>query len=216
MIKSKRLQVIVSYLNQEDKIIDIGCDHAYVMIEMALKGCQTLLASDIHEKALEIAKKNIREADVFVETKLSDGLRNVETKNYDTVVIAGMGENTIEHILNETEKLNPIQKLILQSNNDLPALRKYIETIGFYIEDETVVFEANHYYTVMLCYRGGKKLSQEELEFGIYKKENLEYYSYRKNKLENIRRKVPDLKKEFFSKQIESLEHYLKERTQDY
>ena len=48
-MKQKRLEAICSFLTTEDKIIDIGCDHAYVPIYMAKKGATHILATDIHE-----------------------------------------------------------------------------------------------------------------------------------------------------------------------
>ncbi len=216
MIKSKRLQKICNYIEKENNIIDIGCDHAYVSIEMKKKGLKKVLATDIHPNALEIAQKNILESKLEIDTQLSDGLKEIDMTNYDTIIISGMGESTIEHILKEKEKLKNIKKLIIQSNNELPKLREYIETIGFFIEDETIVFEANHFYTIMLCKKGNKKLTKQELEFGIYKKENLEYYKYQKEKFRNLSQKVPNSKKETFLKKIQSLDNYLKERKQDY
>ena len=58
-MKQKRLQAICAYLNVQDKIIDVGCDHAYVAIWMARLGTQQILATDIHEEALNMARKNM-------------------------------------------------------------------------------------------------------------------------------------------------------------
>ena len=61
-MKQKRLDAICAFLDPNDCIIDIGCDHAYVPIEMAKRGAKKILATDIHEKALEIAKKTFKES----------------------------------------------------------------------------------------------------------------------------------------------------------
>ena len=61
-MKQKRLEAICSFLTTEDKIIDIGCDHAYVPIYMAKKGATHILATDIHENALNVAKENIKKS----------------------------------------------------------------------------------------------------------------------------------------------------------
>ena len=193
MIKSKRLQAICSYLTESDSIIDIGCDHAYVLIEMASRGCKKLLATDIHEGALKIAQKNILESGFSILCQQSDGLHKVDVLGYNTLVIAGMGESTIEHILMEKEKLVSIEKIILQSNNDLKQLRIFIESIGFFIENEVVVFEAGHFYTIMLCKRGSRGLSSKELEFGIFKKENMSYYTYLNDTYHSILNKIPEI-----------------------
>ena len=89
-MKQKRLEAICSFLSNEDKIIDIGCDHAYVPIYMAEKGAKHLLATDIHANALAVAKENISKNhfEDAIETCLSDGLDEIDTSNYDTLVIA--------------------------------------------------------------------------------------------------------------------------------
>ena len=116
-MKQKRLEAICSFLTTEDKIIDIGCDHAYVPIYMAKKGATHILATDIHENALNVAKENIQKnyLENTIETLLSDGLDKVDTKNYDTLVLAGMGASTILSILDNKEKLeNVVSECVIQ------------------------------------------------------------------------------------------------------
>ena len=50
----------------------------------------------------------------------------------DTVVISGMGANTIIKILSHSN-LKQIKKLIIQANNDHFLLRRYLTFKGFYI-----------------------------------------------------------------------------------
>ena len=129
---------ICSFLSIEDKVIDIGCDHAYVPIYMAKKGTQKLLATDIHLNALNVAKENIMKnhLEEVIQTSLSDGLDEVDTTGYDTIVIAGMGANTILNILDNKPKLVPIKKIILQANNDLEHLRFMMMKQHFYLEKQ--------------------------------------------------------------------------------
>ena len=109
---SKRFKAIQDFLNVSDQFIDIGSDHAYVPILMAQRGSKKILATDIHAGALKIARKNIMDAgsEDVIQTQLADGLSGVVTEGYDTLVIAGMGYFTIEHILKDQEKLKPIKK----------------------------------------------------------------------------------------------------------
>ena len=67
--------------------------------------------------------------------------------NY-TAVICGMGTATILSILN-TDKLCKIDKLIIQSNNDLYNLRKKICKKGFNIINEVIVKERGIYYIII-------------------------------------------------------------------
>ena len=103
---SKRLKSLAALVSPDDIVADIGCDHAYVPIYMAKKGATHILATDIHENALNVAKENIQKNHLenTIETLLSDGLDKVDTKNYDTLVLAGMGASTILSILDNKEK----------------------------------------------------------------------------------------------------------------
>ena len=187
-MKQKRLEAICSFLSNEDKIIDIGCDHAYVPIYMAEKGAKHLLATDIHANALAVAKENISKNhfEDAIETCLSDGLDEIDTSNYDTLVIAGMGANTILHILDNKSKLKPIKKLILQANNDLEHLRMTMMKQHFFLEDECILKDKGHYYTIMCYTKKDQTLTEEELLLGLYRKEYQEYYYFLKNKYTNI------------------------------
>lgn len=190
-MKQKRLEAICSFLSIEDKVIDIGCDHAYVPIYMAKKGTQKLLATDIHPNALKVAKENIvkNHLEEVIQTSLSDGLDEVDTTGYDTIVIAGMGANTILNILDNKPKLVPIKKIILQANNDLEHLRFMMMKQHFYLEKECILKDKNHYYTVMCYKKGEQTLSEEELFLGLYDKHYKEYYLFLKKKYMDILKK---------------------------
>lgn len=178
-----RIEAIASFISKEDKVIDIGCDHAYLAIHLVRnKMCQKVVASDIHENALKSAKKNIQSAGLEKEipTYLADGFLTIH-EDVDTAVLSGMGASTILHILKE--KPVGIKKLVLQSNNDLYFLRCSLEKIGFYLNQEQVVFEKGHYYVIGLYTLHGKRLSKREKRFGLYDKKNNLYYQYLNQKL---------------------------------
>lgn len=172
-MKSKRLLAIASFIEKNDSVLDLGCDHGYLAIYLKKNNlCKNVIASDISSSALDIAKNNIKKYQVDIKTYLSDGLNNINDF-YDTIVIAGMGTHSIIKILNDKE-LPP--KIILASNNDYPLLRKFMNSIGYYLEKELVVLEKDKYYIVMLYIIKEKKLKKTEILFG--KNNNLEYYQY--------------------------------------
>ncbi|MCI8575098.1 MAG: SAM-dependent methyltransferase [Bacilli bacterium] len=213
-MKQKRLETVCSFLDTLDKIIDIGCDHAYVSIEMASRGASKILATDIHSKALDIAKKNIENSNYStnISCQLSDGLKSLDTKEYDTLVIAGMGASTIIHILSDSKKMQSITKLVLQSNNDLPKIRAYVNQLGYQLKNEQIVYERNHYYTVMLWQKGFSKLTKEQIEFGLYQKDNQNYYQdwYEKDRsLLNLIPKIKWKKRRQIKKRLKTLQKYL-------
>jgi len=49
---SKRIKAIVSFIDIDDLIVDVGCDHAYVSKLLAKRG-QKSIASDIVEGIIE-------------------------------------------------------------------------------------------------------------------------------------------------------------------
>ena len=183
MIKlSKRLQAIADYLELKDKVIDIGCDHGYLDIYLKkIKNLDNILAIDNKKMALEQAINNFKVYEVNINYKLSDGLKNVEVYDYDTLVIAGMGSFTIMNILKDIEKYSNIKKIIIQSNNDLEGIRRFLNNNKYYLEDETVVFEYK-YYVIMKFIRSDKRVNSNILKYGIIKNEYRDYYKYILNK----------------------------------
>ena len=90
-MKSKRLLAIASFIEKNDSVLDLGCDHGYLAIYLKKNNlCKNVIASDISSNALDIANNNIKKYQVDIKTYLSDGLNNINDF-YDTIVIAGMG-----------------------------------------------------------------------------------------------------------------------------
>ena len=191
---SLKLKAIAFFIEKNDNVVDIGCDHAYLDIYLSQNNlCKNIIASDVNKNALNNAINNI---DKFCLSKnikciLSDGLDNIDTKNIDTIVIAGMGTKTIKHILRNKEKLKNIKKIILSSNNDHYALRKFMQKSNYTLVDEKIIYEKKHYYIISKYIKGKQKLSKKEMMFGIYKKENLKYYKYLYEENKNVLKKIP-------------------------
>jgi len=171
MIKlKKRLQTIVDIIPDNTKLIDIGCDHAYLSIYLASnKNNMKIIASDSNINAYNIALSNVKEnnLDSVIDVRLGNGLSVVSKEEIDTVVIAGMGSMTIVDILKEGyEKLVNVNTIILQSNTDLYYLRKNVVKLGYYIDKEIVVKDSGIYYTVIVLKKGKKKYRYDDLYFG--------------------------------------------------
>lgn len=167
---SRRLEVVASYVKDNSKIIDIGCDHGLLSIYLAKKYDNIkIIASDINKNALGTAINNIKKEylEDKIDTRLGSGLDVVTPDEIDTVVIAGMGANTIVGILKySADKLVNVNSIIIQSNTDLYFLRKNITKLGYYIEDETLVEDSNIIYTVIKFSRGKKRYNYKELYLG--------------------------------------------------
>ncbi len=187
---SERLLTIASLVDREDVVIDVGCDHGYLSIYLKEnKLCKNVYASDINNNALNNAAYNIEKKNLDIETFLSDGLNNIPVK-FNTAVIAGMGTETILHILDSEKRPN---KLILASHNEYYKLRKAINKLGYKIAKEVVVYEKGHYYVILKCLKDKQKLNYAELKFGL--SHNVDYYNYLMNKNKELIKKVPLFKK---------------------
>jgi len=171
MIKlSPRLEKLANYIPDNSNMVDIGCDHGLLDIYLVQqrKNVQ-VIASDVNENALGNAKKNIKkyQLDDKITTVLSNGLDSIDTKDVDTIVIAGMGSHTIVGILyNNLKKLKKVNRLVLQSNNDLDFLRYKVTKIGYYITKEELVKDAGIIYTIIEFQKGHRFYSKKDLYFG--------------------------------------------------
>lgn len=218
MIKiSKRLTTIANIVLQKNskRIIDVGCDHALLDIYLLQKNPNLkIIASDINEKPLESAKKNIEKYSFLnkIEICLKDGIKGID-EDVDTVVISGMGMETIVEILeNGKKELNKIERLIISSNNKYQELRTNITKLGFKISYETVIYDEEKYYIIIEFIKGKEDYRDKELYFGPIllknKDENFyKYYQNIKNVKEMIVKSLPNdnSKKEILEKEIELL-----------
>lgn len=186
---SKRLKTIADLVDTAS-IIDVGCDHAYLDIYLSNLGI-SCLGIDISKNVIDNALKNLRKynADDKVKLLLNDGLNGVNLKDTDTVIISGMGTNTILNILSDLKETNP---LIISSNNDLELLRRKIIKRGYKIVDEKVVYEKGHYYVIIKFIYGNKKYKKVDYKYGPISKNDKTYMSYILNKNKKIYSSMPE------------------------
>lgn len=183
-----RLKTIASFIEQEDRVADIGCDHAYLSIYLVQnKMCQSVIASDINSNALENAIQNIKKEKLEkqIPVVLSNGLENISQNEVDTLVLSGMGTSTILRILKKVHK-DKIKKIIVQSNNDLYELRKKMKEYGYFLQQEDIVYEGKHYYCIGKYEQKPKALKKVELYFGLYQEKNKDYYEFLQKELYTI------------------------------
>ena len=212
---SKRLKTVADLvLSKESKgIIDVGCDHALLDIYLIQNNEDLkVVASDNKKAPLENARKNIEKYSFLnkIKLKLEDGINNIDDE-IDTIVISGMGKETIIDILKKGN-LNNIKRLIISSNNKFEDIRKDITSLGFIINDEKIVYEEDKYYVIIEFIKGNKKYTKKELYFGpiLLKKKDKEfynYYGYIKDKKISILKSIPsdNKNKKKIEKEIEIL-----------
>ncbi len=149
---SPRLRVCCGFVASGDRVADIGCDHGYLSIHLLQSGvASSVIAADINELPLQSAMGNaekygVRDRMTFY---LSDGVQNIP-RDFDTLVCAGMGADTMVSILEAAPWLRSRQyRLILQCQSKTPMLRQYLSEHDWRITEETVVRDGRFLYTVM-------------------------------------------------------------------
>ena len=150
---SQRLETIATLVPNGARVCDIGCDHGYLAIYLRLNNiAKTVIAADLNEQPLKRAEANIKKLNADnIDLRLCDGLAGVKKDEVDTVIIAGMGGNVIAGIIDrcvfsKSEALT----FILQPTTSAEALREFLCKNGFEIINETVVYENNKLYSVMV------------------------------------------------------------------
>ena len=149
---SDRLQVCAGFVCKGDRVADIGCDHGYLGIYLLKNGiASSVIASDVREGPLQSAIRNAHKYGVGdnMSFYLSDGVSNIP-RDFDTLVCAGMGGDTMVHILESAPWLkNEQYRMILQCQSKTPLLRRYLSENGWRIYEESVLRDGKFLYTVM-------------------------------------------------------------------
>jgi len=197
---SKRLETISEFIDDNCNIIDVGCDHALLDIYLFNnKKNIKLIASDVKEGPLLQAKKNIEKYGCNIKVKLGNGIDTIESDT-DTIVIAGMGGDTIIDILNNgRDKLDNIKNIVISPQSEWKKTRQFICNLGFYIENEQIIEDSNKFYLIVKFVKGNKKYTDKELEYGpiLLKEKSNEFIKYYNILLEEkikIIKKVPIFK----------------------
>ena len=151
---SKRLQQCCQFVQPGARVADIGCDHGYLSIYLLYHGIASyVIAADINPMPLQSAISNAEKFGVEenIEFHLSDGARSIP-QDFDTMVCAGMGADTMISILDGAPWLkNEKYRLILQCQSKTPMLREYLSRQGWHISEETVLRDGRFLYTVMVA-----------------------------------------------------------------
>ncbi|SFG41546.1 tRNA (adenine(22)-N(1))-methyltransferase [Oribacterium sp. WCC10] len=145
-----RLKKITELVPPSDTVADIGCDHAYVAIELVKSGkAKHALACDVNEGPLKSAGQNVLSEGLTdkVELRLSDGLARVKAHEADTVIIAGMGGLLMERIL--TGHLKDFDTFVLSPQSDIEHFRHFLIDNGMKIVSENMLIDDKKYYTIL-------------------------------------------------------------------
>lgn len=200
----KRLELCAEFVSGKGAVCDVGTDHGYLAVELIKSGkCSKVIASDINEKPLECARKNVEKYGVAdkVELVLSDGLENINLDGVTDVVIAGMGGETIVKIIdNYIYPTDGGIRYILQPMTKPEILRKWLYDKWFFITSEKAVEDGDKIYTVM-CVEivtdtdTYHRLTEYEAIAGFFDDDDEMGKKYRKKQSERLEKKAVSLEK---------------------
>ncbi len=159
---SDRLLACCGYVRPGDRVADIGCDHGYLGIHLLKNGVAgSVIAADVNEGPLQSAMRNavkfgVRNKMTF---HLSDGVQSIP-RDFDCMVCAGMGADTMISILSAAPWLQDGRRLILQCQSKRPELRQWLSDAGYRICRETLAKDGKFVYTIMeVVYEPGHPLT---------------------------------------------------------
>lgn len=209
---NKRLTTISAFIENNSKVIDVGCDHGLLGIYLyETKDDIKVISSDINELPLKKAHDNLIKYGLLdkIELKLGNGLECL-SDDTDTVIISGMGGLTIIDILQDIKKYPNIKKIVVSPNSDFDLTRKMISKLGFKINREVLVKENNKYYLVSEYIVGKEKGSFMFGKLDFRDKVTVEYYRslYDKNIL--VLKSIP--KRYFFKRMKLKYQNYVIKR----
>lgn len=166
---SKRLQGVAGMVTPGERVADIGCDHAYTSIYlMKHRIAPSIIAMDVNKGPLMRAKENIEKQGLNkkIQTRISDGLQELNPGEVDTILIAGMGGPLTCKILKEgIDRVLTAKELVLQPQSEIHLVRRYLRHINFRIVKERMLIDDGKYYVII---KGSNGNASEETALEVF------------------------------------------------
>ena len=154
MILPQRLLKVAGFIEKGAAVADIGTDHGLLPVYLALHSlARRIIASDVSAGSLSAA---IRSAQLYgvceqISFVNAPGLTGLSKNDADTIIIAGLGGETIMGILDEAPRLNRHNiKYILQPQSKINLLCNWLHDNGYVIHDAALALDRGKYYCVLL------------------------------------------------------------------
>lgn len=164
---NNRLNLCAEMVRKGKRIADIGTDHAYLPVWLVRAGFASFaLACDIKAEPLMQGEQTIKKyhAEDLVKTRLCDGLNAVSPNEVDDMIIAGMGGETIVHILSDAGWLKDESKnLILQPMSKHELVIEYLYKNGFELIEHRCTVADGKIYTAFTANYTGNITEPEEV-----------------------------------------------------
>lgn len=195
-----RLALLAEMVPRNCRMADVGTDHGYLPVYLMQQGhIAGAIAADIVEGPLEHARRTAEEYGVEgIAFRLCDGLSGIAPEEADTVVIAGMGGETIIAILEAAPWTASGQHtLLLQPMTKATDLRRWLGVSGFTFTEERLVWDKGYLYPVLRVTGGGKPviLTERQALCGTALQNDPLYGDYLAQHAEKLRKAAAGLRR---------------------
>lgn len=170
---SHRLERVANFVPKGAVVADIGSDHAYLPCYLVSNGlAERAVAGEVVKGPYESAKKQVAQEQLEdrITVRLASGLAAIEPADSVTAVtIAGMGGPLIASILEQDkDRLDGVERLILQPNVHARAIREWAAANGWAIAAEEIIEENRKIYEIVVLERMAEtvRFTEAELLFG--------------------------------------------------
>ncbi len=194
-----RLALLASLVPQGAVLADVGTDHGYIPVCLRQRGViDRAIASDIGREPLEHARRTAEEYGVGgIDLRLCAGLDAIAPEECDTVLIAGMGGETIWGILAAAPwTRDGRHTLLLQPQTKIEELRLRLCENGYAVTREHLVRDKGKLYVVMTVTAGERYTpGAEQLYGGLALEREALYGDYLAHQIARLRRRADGLRR---------------------
>lgn len=165
---SKRIKQIKKYIPLNQDVADVGSDHGLLLRLLFDDGFPNkMLGIENKEGPFSNLSKLVKAINAEnVSCVLSNGIDYLPS-NYKTVVIAGMGLDTIKAIINKNkDKIDFISDFVIDCHTSYEKVRPFFVELGYHVAEETIIFEDNMYYEIIHFKKGPQNYTALELTYG--------------------------------------------------
>ena len=177
----ERLSLIASLVDY-GKVADVGCDHgklSYYLV--STDRAESVIATDVSAPSLKKARELALENGVtdVMSTRLGDGLQPIESREVDTVVIAGLGGDVISGILEKArEEGKAFKHFILSPNTHAEKVRAEIVRSRHTIVFDDLLVVGGKTYTVIKTDEGEETLDVYQVRYGKFFKSSVNFKAW--------------------------------------
>ena len=205
-----RLQLLADMIPQGTRLADIGTDHGYLPVWLMQQGrIAFAIASDINSDPLDHARQSAQEYGVEgIDFRLCGGLDGIKPEEIDTIVIAGMGGETIIQILDSAPWTKGGKHiLLLQPMTKTELLRDWLADNGYRFVRERLVWDKDILYPIMeVCGGEQAKLTALQRTVGVTMSDDPLYPEYLTQHIAKLQRAIDGMMQSSSDKNREKAE----------